>query len=167
LLVGFCRRSNNSFVSAASYNDHGRRFRPESTIAKMKLAYLIIPFSVHRPLLAAELTLWNSQQKLLPVAVIDYSPASTLKKLEVIRRMLIIQQQRVADLFPRCFIRLKTDERSGTTPKQRKNSMSRYPECVLADCVFCPRGKDLSVIYSDVDLVCSDARMAFGLSCRH
>ena len=120
MLVGFCRRSNNSFVSAASYNDHGRRFRPESTIAKMKLAYLIIPFSVHRPLLAAELTLWNSQQKLLPVAVIDYSPASTLKKLEVIRRMLIIQQQRVADLFPRCFIRLKTDERSGTTPKQKK-----------------------------------------------
>lgn len=40
----------------------------------MKLAYLIIPFSVHRPLLAAELTLWNSQQKLLPVAVIDCSP---------------------------------------------------------------------------------------------
>jgi hypothetical protein len=33
--------------------------------------------------------------------------------LEVIRRMLIVQQQRVADLFPRCFIRLNPNSAVG------------------------------------------------------
>ena len=88
--------------------------------------------------------------------------------MEVIRRMLIVQQQRIVDLFPRCLHSLENRLRAQRADAETKKKFyDRYPECVLADCVWCPRGRDLFVIYSDVDLVCSDGRMAFGLSCRH